>query len=290
VADATRPIPHGTLTGYATRKCRCDECKAAAREYGRKKRESGPNPGKPIPHGTQSGYSYHKCRCDDCSAVRRECSRKQREADAKPGVQVPHGTSTGYLHHRCRCDDCKTAHAEYIKGRRKPKPGTPTPHGTRSGYLYHGCRCPECKTAQSAYTSHHYLSNQEIILERGKQYRKANREKRAKYAQSKWQNDQEYRQRRYDIQHRRRARARSAFVEDVPRLEIFKRDNWQCQIPGCFYPDVPARLDVGRYHPLLASVDHIVPYAKGGLHERSNLATAHLQCNITKNDRLEGIA
>lgn len=82
----------------------------------------------------------------------------------------------------------------------------------------------------------------------------------------------------------------AAFVEDVPPLEIFERDNWQCQIPGCIYPDIPATLNVGRYDPLLASLDHIVPLSKGGKHERSNLACSHLRCNQKKHTRIEGIA
>lgn len=30
---ATQQIRHGTLTGYATDKCRCDDCRAASRSY-----------------------------------------------------------------------------------------------------------------------------------------------------------------------------------------------------------------------------------------------------------------
>ncbi|MGV7750350.1 HNH endonuclease [Mycobacterium kansasii] len=82
---------------------------------------------------------------------------------------------------------------------------------------------------------------------------------------------------------------RGLFVEDVPRVEIFERDSWQCKIPGCLYPGVPVSLDVAYTDPLYASVDHVIPLSKGGPHERSNLQTAHLRCNTTKNARPEGI-
>lgn len=61
-------------------------------------------------------------------------------------------------------------------------------------------------------------------------------------------------------------------------------------IPGCLYPGVPATLDVPWPDPLFASIDHVIPLSKGGLHERANLTCSHLRCNMVKHDRTEGIA
>lgn len=68
--------------------------------------------------------------------------------------------------------------------------------------------------------------------------------------------------------------------EDFDRQEIFERDGWRCQIcdgeidPLLQHPD-----------PLSASVDHIVPLARGGEHTRSNVRCAHLVCNNRRGTR-----
>lgn len=82
-------------------------------------------------HGTATGYRYG-CRCEKCRAAAREARRKgalrQRErreevlADmsADPG-HPSHGTYAGYNHYGCRCDSCRRAgRLRYIKtkGRR----------------------------------------------------------------------------------------------------------------------------------------------------------------------------
>ena len=277
-----KPLPHGTYSGYACHKCRCEDCKKAAAEYRRK------GPASPIPHGELSGYTYHKCRCDKCKAASREyLQRKKPRQEPKP---LPHGTRRGYSYYNCRCEDCKEALREYGRSQYKPKPkkekfSKPIEHGTSSGYCYRKCRCEECKAWQSEYSRRYREANPDSR----RKYRDANREKVAEYNRSR-RADPRYRRLKCDAEQRRQARKRDAFVEDVPRSEIFERDNWQCQIPGCLYPGVPVKLDGRRTDPLYANVDHIVPLAKGGLHERSNLATAHFRCNCVKSDRIEGIA
>jgi hypothetical protein len=203
---------------------------------------------------------------------------------------IPHGTANGYKHYGCRCDGCKAAYSEYSRERRKQAPKSPVSHGTFTGYIYFKCRCDECKAAYSEYMRRRYEADPEKHVARNKRYRQANPEKMAEYARRRAQ-DPEFRSIRCDTEHRRRARKRDAFVEDVSHLEIFERDNWQCQIPGCLYPGIPATLDVKRrYDPMLASLDHVIPLSKGGKHERSNLACSHLRCNTVKRDRIEGIA
>ena len=195
--------------------------------------------GKPIPHGTEAGYGYHKCRCDDCRAARREYTRKMREENPER-----------FREYRRR--KYENSYEKEAENRRRFREANPD------------------------YRRKHYEANREKTAEDTRRWRAENPEK--------------IRELRSIDNQRRRARMRGAFVEDVSHLEIFERDNWQCQIPGCLYPGKPARLDVGRYDPLLASLDHIVPLSKGGLHERSNLACSHLRCNQIKHVRTEGIA
>lgn len=46
------------------------------------------------------------------------------------------------------------------------------------------------------------------------------------------------------------------------------------------------RYRMGNYNPLRASIDHIIPIAKGGTHTWDNVKLACLRCNISKNDSL----
>jgi hypothetical protein len=85
---------------------------------------------------------------------------------------------------------------------------------------------------------------------------------------------------------RRRALLASALVETFPRMEIFERDGWMCGI--CHDP-----IDPSLRHPdrRAASVDHIVPLARGGEHSRQNVQAAHWDCNSARGARpLEGVA
>ena len=78
---------------------------------------------------------------------------------------------------------------------------------------------------------------------------------------------------------RRRARLIDAFVAEVNASEVFERDGWTCQLCG-------APVDRSLRHPdlMAASLDHIVPLARGGTHEPSNCQLAHYLCNCTKGD------
>lgn len=83
-----------------------------------------------------------------------------------------------------------------------------------------------------------------------------------------------------DAEKRREERKRLD-AELVPRAEIFERDLWTCQL--C---EKSIDRDLSWPDPLSASLDHVVPLAKGGKHTRGNLQAAHLRCNLQKGDRV----
>lgn len=62
--------------------------------------------------------------------------------------------------------------------------------------------------------------------------------------------------------------------------EVFERDGWVCGIctepvdPEATWPD-----------PLSASLDHVVPVSRGGVHVPENAQCAHLVCNVQKGAR-----
>jgi hypothetical protein len=75
----------------------------------------------------------------------------------------------------------------------------------------------------------------------------------------------------------RRGRLAGAIVERFSSAEIFNRDGWACGICG---------RPIGRHwrhpDPLSASLDHVIPLIRGGMHSRANSQAAHLVCNIRK--------
>jgi 5-methylcytosine-specific restriction endonuclease McrA len=82
-------------------------------------------------------------------------------------------------------------------------------------------------------------------------------------------------------EHRRRAKLVKAYVAPVNRRAIFERDSWMCGIchepidPACDAPDL-----------MSASIDHVIPLARGGTHEPANVQAAHWICNVRKRDTM----
>jgi 5-methylcytosine-specific restriction endonuclease McrA len=76
---------------------------------------------------------------------------------------------------------------------------------------------------------------------------------------------------------RRRARAFGATeVEEIDSYFVRQRDNELCHLCGRWV----------SVHD--ASLDHVVPLAKGGQHTLDNVKLAHKVCNSKKGDRLLG--
>jgi len=84
-----------------------------------------------------------------------------------------------------------------------------------------------------------------------------------------------------DIGHIRRANKRANEYEAVNRNVVLERDNWTCHL--C---NDPIPTDLKWPHPLSASMDHVIPLARGGSHTYENVQSAHLTCNISKGARI----
>jgi len=100
-----------------------------------------------------------------------------------------------------------------------------------------------------------YAKNPESYLARQRRQRKANPEKVVA------------------ANHRRRARVRDVFIEDVHPLVVLELDDGVCGICG---------KDVDPFDFHLA---HVVPLALGGEHSYANVQVAHPSCNVRKGAR-----
>jgi hypothetical protein len=169
------PIKHGTISAYKGKKCRCDLCRQANREAGRRTKENHRKARletKDFAHGAH-GYRYYGCRCDICRAGSTEAARKWRATHPRPSIRRPkplvvletpvasnpreiqHGTKNAYAYHGCRCELCTGAHTDAIyaaKDRRlqRAEAGMTFEHGL-NGYRNYDCRCDICKAAKVEY-------------------------------------------------------------------------------------------------------------------------------------------
>lgn len=80
---------------------------------------------------------------------------------------------------------------------------------------------------------------------------------------------------------RRALRKGAATGEPVIFEEIADRDGGTCHICKAAV-DMAARWP----DPLSASLDHVVPLSRGGIHDPSNVRLAHLSCNVAKGNRV----
>ena len=74
-----------------------------------------------------------------------------------------------------------------------------------------------------------------------------------------------------------RARKYSVEAEVIYNKDVFEDCNWVCGICG-----LPVDKKLKYPNKLSASLDHIIPLAKGGKHVRANVQLAHLICNMSK--------
>lgn len=71
--------------------------------------------------------------------------------------------------------------------------------------------------------------------------------------------------------------------ETITREDLVEVYGWTCHICAGAIPD-----DVGRYHPLYLTIDHVIPLVHGGNHTMENVMPAHSSCNKQKSAKLDG--
>lgn len=155
-----------------------------------------------------------------------------------------------------------------------------------------------CKSCICIKNKQYYSDNQSKILDQKHEYYAYNtetikaqrREQRAAMSEEERQAHCEYlREWRSDnpdkvkaYRRSTRAKRKGAFVEHVPFEAIWNRDRGVCQL--C---DKNLDLDVKFPDWGAATLDHIKPLAKGGLHEMTNVQLACWHCNWLKRDHFQ---
>ncbi len=78
----------------------------------------------------------------------------------------------------------------------------------------------------------------------------------------------------------RRGRLGHDGAELIVPWHVYRDDQWICYLCG-------DKVDKHKRHPhpQAPTLDHVIPLARGGLHVRENVRTAHSICNILKGDR-----
>ncbi|CQR75081.1 HNH endonuclease [Sporomusa ovata DSM 2662] len=89
-----------------------------------------------------------------------------------------------------------------------------------------------------------------------------------------------YFQREYKMD--RKEQLQKAYIEPVSFKKIYKRDKAICQICGEY-----VEYDKTPTNPMGATIDHIIPLSKGGLHCMSNCQLAHRRCNSLKGSKID---
>lgn len=169
------------------------------------------------------------------------------------------GTEAGYSRHRylkeTPCGECREAHNAYVRER-----NALTGAGRKAAKKFREDNPDRVREQAARY----WAKNPEKKLEKGARYRASHRAELSK-ASAKYN-------------HQRRARKLGAPVGVAyTKQEIFKRDEWICQI--CSTP-----IDSTLTHPdrMSASVDHIVELYKGGPDCETNVRASHLTCNLSR--------
>lgn len=139
-----------------------------------------------------------------------------------------------------------------------------------------------CKACRSLHMKGHYLANSESIKARMTDYRAANPEITAAMEARRYVKHKEKRVLlAIDAVHIRRARILGSRHDGgITVLRLRERDGDSCCY--CVVTMLFIRAAVGRYDPLKATLEHVDPISRGGLHVWENMKLACRRCNVSK--------
>lgn len=153
-------------------------------------------------------------------------------------------------------------------------------HVDKNGSLGHRARCKKCHTAHS---TNWYSANQDRQMRRARKIRARDSEEIKVRDNARYVKDREKRiELATEHSQRRRARKAKTVVEKgISRLALRKIHGDLCHYCGITMIFTRA---IGRiFKPEHATIEHLIPLAKGGEHTFANCILACRGCNISKN-------
>lgn len=209
-------------------------------------------------HGKTAGY-VAGCRCLACKQANKDYRVAQKARGLPDPADSRHGTVGGFTNYHCRCDPCRDAMREWDNTRRRPSRKEDVRESHRKWYARN-------REKRNAQIRQHRANNIERDLERGAEYRAANKAAIRAYFASP-----QGRAAKNRAEARRRAAKKGAPIGDLREATEYRQ-----LIAGdpCSYCGAPAE-----------QADHIVPLSKGGPEAWDNLTPACASCNGRKNAR-----
>ena len=175
----------------------------------------------------------------------RRCANTAKARRQRPGLAAQRGWATAWESHR-RADDLRDIRQWRARQARRQRRIARATRPLAPPRRFVGSTCEACGETWVQYAN------------------RVDSRLCSTCTKRKWQGD-----------HRQRARRYGATYQHVARHAIFAADGHRCQICGSKTSGVwPA--------PTSATIDHIVPLARGGHHVPENLQTACLSCNVRK--------
>jgi 5-methylcytosine-specific restriction endonuclease McrA len=153
-------------------------------------------------------------------------------------------------------------------------------HGTRTGYEKRRCRCELCKAWSSA------RSRQRTAQRRshGEQPDPGKVANVCRMCGTHFtsRRKQSYCNRDCYLSAIGTAPLTGWWVSTGRRLAIYHRDGYRCQLCGD-----PVDMCAEPNEPKAATLDHIIPRARGGADEPDNLRLAHRECNVQRGSAID---
>lgn len=129
------------------------------------------------------------------------------------------------------------------------------------------------------YKKGYYLANKREKLNYAKKYQREYPEKARKHMKTyRFAHPERVAERAKITSRKRKALKLGVGYKPYTDTYIFERDGWICQICG---RKINKKLKWPN--PLSKSIDHIIPFIRGGSDSPINVQAAHLRCNLSKN-------